>query len=39
MFGALEKGRAWVQFCLYTAGGFVTNEGWRTVKYAPGLAG
>jgi hypothetical protein len=33
----LAKGRAWVQFCLYTAGGFVTNEGWRTVKFAPGL--
>lgn len=37
-FDALSKGRAWVQFCLYTAGGFVTNEGWRTVKAAPGQA-
>ena len=33
VFGELETGgRAWVQFCLYTAGGFVTNEGWRTVR-------
>ena len=32
VFGELTKGKAWVQFCLYTAGGFVTNEAWRTVK-------
>ncbi|HWL37905.1 MAG TPA: hypothetical protein VNQ77_17095 [Frankiaceae bacterium] len=37
-FDALSKGAAWVQFCLYTAGGFATNEGWRTVKSAVGKA-